>query len=1075
MEKAFEDAIVDHLTTHGWLSDTGSGTGAGSSAASTRSSTGWDKRRALYVPDVLHWLETQYPEEYLKAVPESLTGVQREVYVSKLLDRLAEMLDKTPILNNRTKQVQHGLLGTLRGGFSHAQRGQRKATFGPMVAFYPENPLYTNAIEDAQRNRLRVLRQVPFDVTGTDTLDLVLTVNGIPVVTMELKTDNTQAVRDAVKQYKEDRRPNKNRPLLKPGRALVHFAVSNQEVYMSTVLAGLNTFFLPFNQGNDGHAGNPPNPHGSDTSYLWEEVLDTELFLRILRDYALWEPSSKGNQGRLIFPRYHQLRATEKVMDDIATRGAGGRYLIQHSAGSGKTKTIAWLAHRAGRFIDSTGKPVFDSVIVVTDRTVLDDNIKEGLDLLRASEGLVVNVDNKLGSKSKTLEAALSRGGHIVSCTIQTFPALAKMMEKSPALAGRNYCVIMDEAHSSQHGEAATRLREILVDVDLPEGEDISADDVLLAMNKAIANSPNLSFIALTATPKGKTFAVYGVPNPNGKDDPSVPDDPENPEKRVAFDSYFMSQAIEEGFILDVLGNYSTYQMFARIRDQLDREDTVNLGEAVSDMVRFVRIHPTSIAQKVAVTVEHFRRNVMHHLNGTAKAMVVAPDRMSAATWSHKMNEYIAKSEYTDMTTLVAFSGSLAYSDDPDAPEITEASINGVRDTALHFREHDEAKVLIVANKFQTGFDEPRLCAMYVDRELSGVQAVQTLSRLNRVIPDKPKPMVVDFVNEPAKILKSFEPYYRDAHIEEEIPANALADLGDILDAAAFYTPEELQSLADAYIARQDAETLQGLVSPIRARWNNHMRQARQTHNKEAYKEGTAFRANLIKYAHAWEFLSQIVDFQDVLLHKRAIVAGLMAKNLNLERQDDEDDYTVGIELVGVAVEPATEGIDLGLAAEEIDGKLELPGFDGRPVAKNSPVKAAFDEAVDQVNQILAAVGIDASNEATKSAIRASYGILVEDRTVQALARENDPSQVAGTDAFKNKGFGAIMQAARESNEVFEAVTADADNLDLFLTALAKMLVAASPRSVEKYFSSTNRPIEVDFGANSSTEAPASY
>ena len=1025
MEQAFEDAIVDHLGQSGWLTDTGS-------------SAGWDKARALYVPDVLYWLETQYPEEYAKAVPESLAGIQRDVYVSKLLDRLTEMLDKTPILNNKTKKVQQGLLGTLRGGFSHSQRGQMKATFGPMVAFYPENPLYTNAIEDAQKNRLRVLRQVPFDTTGTDTLDLVLTVNGIPVVTMELKTDNTQAVRDAVKQYKVDRKPTKNRPLLKPGRALVHFAVSNQDVQMTTVLAGLDTFFLPFNQGNDGHAGNPSNPHGSDTSYLWEEVFESELFLRILRDYALWEPSSKGNKGRLVFPRYHQLRAAEKVIDDIATRGAGGRYLIQHSAGSGKTKTIAWLAHRAGRVIDDAGTPVFDSVIVVTDRTVLDNNIKEGLDLLRASEGLVVNVDNELGSKSKTLEAALTRGGHIISCTIQTFPALAKMMEKSPALAGRNYCVIMDEAHSSQHGEAATRLREILVDVDMPDGEDISSDDVLLAMDKAVANSPNLSFIALTATPKAKTLAAYGMV------------DPDNPGKRVAFDTYEMSQAIEEGFILDVLANYSTYAMFARIRDELGREDTVNFGEAVTDMVRFVRIHPTSIAQKVEVAVEHFRRNVMHHLGGTAKAMVVAPDRMSAATWSHKMNEYIAKRGYDDMTTLVAISGSLKYGDGADAIEVTEASMNGVPDTALHFRENDDAKVLIVANKFQTGFDEPRLCAMYVDRKLSGVQAVQTLSRLNRVFPDKPKPMVVDFVNETSAILESFKPYYRGAHIEDEIPANALADLGDTLDAAAFYTPEELDKLADAYIAREDSETLQSLVSPIRGRWNDHMRDARLKLDKEAYEEGKSFRANLIKYAHAWEFLSQIVDFQDALLHKRAIVAGLLSKNLNLERQDDDDDYTVGIELVGVAVEPIADAIDLGLASEEINGELELPGFDGRPVGENSPVQAAFDEAVDQVNQLMAALGVEGSTEAAGSAIRASYGILVEDTTVQALARENDPSQVAGTDAFKNKGFGALVQAARESQEVFETITADPDNLERFLEVLAHMIVAAKDEQESK-------------------------
>lgn len=1018
MEKAFEDSIVNYLADHGWLTDTGS-------------SEGWDKQQALYTPDILHWLSTEYPDEYAKAVPESATGIQRSAYEAKLLDRLASMLDKEPLLDAKTKKVKHGLLGTLRNGFSHAQRGRLNANFGPMVAFYPENPLYTGAIEQAKRNRLRVIRQVPFDTKGTDTLDLILTVNGIPVTTLELKTDNTQAVRDAVKQYKVDRKPNKNRPLLKPGRALVHFAVSNQEVYMTTALAGLDTIFLPFNKGNDGHAGNPPNPHGSDTAYLWHEVFDPELFLRILRDYALWEPPTKGNKGRLIFPRYHQLRATEKVVDDITEHGVGGRYLIQHSAGSGKTKTIAWLAHRTGRLIDHTGHPVFDSVIVVTDRTVLDENIKEGLDLLRASEGLVVNVDNTLGSKSKTLEKALNQGGHIISCTIQTFPALAKMLEKSPDLNGRTYCVIMDEAHSSQHGEAAAKLREILTDVDIPDGDDITSDDVLLAIDRAITTAPNLSFIALTATPKAKTLGAYGTV------------DPEDPDRLIAFDTYHMSQAIEEGFILDVLANYSTYDMFARIRDELGREDTVNFGEAVTDMVRFVRLHPTSIAQKVEVTVEHFRRNVMHHLDGTAKAMVVTADRMAAATWSHKMNEYIAKRGYDNMTTLVAFSGSLTYGDGDDAVELTEYGMNGVSDTAAYFRSHDEAKVLIVANKYQTGFDEPRLCAMYIDRKLSGVQAVQTLSRLNRVFPNKPKPMVVDFMNEPDDILASFRPYYRDAYIADDIPANALSDLGDKLDAAGFYTPEELDRLADAYIDRADAETLQGLVSPIRARWNAHMRKAIATHDKDAYEEGKAFRTDVSKYAHAWEFLSQIIDYQDPLLHKRAIVAGLLAKNLNLERQDDDDDYTVGLELVGVSVEPHSVETDLGLAYSDPDGKLDLPGFDGRPVGENSPVQAAFDEAVDEVNMLMSALGIEGSREAAGSAIRASYGFLVEDETVQALARENDPSQIAGTELFQNKGTQALIRAARESSDVFEAITSHEDNIAKFLEVLAHMVVAA--------------------------------
>lgn len=1014
LESGFEASIVKSLVSSGWLH--------------TPSNEGWDVGRALYVPDVLSWLESQFPDEFEKAIPSSLEGTARQVAVNKLLDRLVELLGKTPTLAARTKKVSGGLLGVLRYGFSHSQRGRQKATFKNMVQFFPENPLYENVTKVARENRLRVLRQVRFDTGSTETLDLVLTVNGIPVVTMELKTDNTQAVQDAKRQYRQDRKPSKNRPLLAPGRALVHFAVSNQEVYMTTVLAGAETVFLPFNKGNGDHAGNPVNPNGSDTSYLWEEVFAPELFLRVLRDYALWEPAKKGNNGRLVFPRYHQLRATERVISSMVAHGSGERFLIQHSAGSGKTKTIAWLAHRANRAFTASGEPLFNSVIVVTDRTALDDNIKEGLDLLRASEGMVVAVDNELGSKSKKLEKALSEGGHIISCTIQTFPALARLMEAKPDLAGRKYCVIIDEAHSSQHGEAAKKLRETLVDVDLKEGEELTGDDMLLAVDSAVANSANISFVALTATPKAKTLAAYGVP------------DEFDPTRNVPFDLYSMSQAIEEGFILDVLSNYSTYTMFARIRDELGRTDTVDESEAVNDMVRFARMHPTSIAQKVVVAVEHFRRNVMSHLGGTAKAMVVAPDRRSALTWSLKMNEYIAKKGYGDMTTLVAFSGSLGMGDDT----VTEYSLNGVKDTALHFRESEECKVLIVANKFQTGFDEPRLCAMYVDKKLSGVMAVQTLSRLNRTFPGKPSPMVVDFVNDPADIVDSFKPYFKQAHIDTDIPANALSDLGDELDRAEFYTMDELDALGTAFVEKATSEKLQGLIAPIRGRWNEHMRQARLNNDKEAFADGKTFKTNCVKYTNAWEFLSQIVDYQDVTLHKRAIVAGLLASNLNIERQEDDDDYTTGIELVGVSVEPVEVDADLGLPKQEIDGALPLPGFDGRPVSENSPVKTAFDEAVEKVNAILAAAGVTASDEATASAIRASYGKLAEDPQIQGMANENDAKQLASTSAFKQKGLQALLGSAQESQEVYTTLSADMDNVETVLQALAGLLVAAS-------------------------------
>ncbi|MCQ9353413.1 hypothetical protein NQ015_10375 [Corynebacterium sp. 153RC1] len=549
-----------------------------------------------------------------------------------------------------------------------------------------------------------------------------------------------------------------------------------------------------------------------------------------------------------------------------------------------------------------------------------------------------------------------------------------------------------------------------------------------MAVDTAVANSANISFIALTATPKGKTLATYGVP------------DPYDETKHAAFDVYSMSQAIEEGFILDVLANYSTYAMFARIKDELGRTEMVDESAAVADMVRFARLHPTSIAQKVVVAVEHFRRNVMSHLGGTAKAMVVAADRQAALTWQLEMNKYIAKQGYNNMTTLVAFSGSLEMGENT----VTEYSLNGVTDTAMHFRENEHAKVLIVANKFQTGFDEPRLCAMYVDKKLSGVMAVQTLSRLNRTFPKKPAPMVVDFVNDPQAIVNSFKPYFNEAFIHTDIPANALDDLGEELDAAEFYSAEELDAVAAAYISNQSGETIQGTISAIRSRWNDHIRDARIRGDKEAFAEGKAFRANCIKYTNAWEFLSQIIDYQDPMLHKRAILCAWLAKDLNLDRQVDDDDLTTGLEIVGVAVEERETEIDLGLAKGDIDGTIELPGFDGQPVAESSPVKTAFDAAVEKVNEILSAAGISASDEAKRGAIRACYGKLVEDKQIQDMAGENDADQLAAAAGFKQKGLMAILGSAQESQEVYSALSSDTENVEAVLQALAGLLVAAS-------------------------------
>ena len=1037
MEKEFETNVCEEMASHGWIYD--------------NDNTGWDIELAMYRPDVIAWLQSQYPDDYANAVAPELSGMSRTNAENKLLQRLSQEMNKTPIINRTSGTIAGGLLGVLRSGFSHAQMGRPSAKFGGMVAFQPSNPQIKGEISRASHNRLRVLRQVRFDTSSNHTIDLVLTVNGIPVVTMELKTDNTQTVHHAIAQYREDRKPNKKRTLLTPGRVLVHFAVSNDEVHMTTVLNGKDTRFLPFNQGNEGRAGNPSSDTGSATNYLWNQVLSPDTLLRILRDYALWEPDKKNpSKGFLIFPRFHQLRAVERVMNDVAEIGSGGRYLIQHSAGSGKTKTITWLAQRLSKYFNDEGQKVFNSVIIVSDRTVLDRNITESLELLQASEGSIVYVDNLGGSKSKKLREALIKGNRIISCTIQTFPALAKNIEKlnqeeaeeygeaSERPAGRNYAVIIDEAHSSQHGETANKLKETLVDIDDEDGT-LTGDDLIAATDSAIANPSNLSFVALTATPKGKTVTEYGVP------------DPDDPTRKIPFDTYMMAQAIDEGFILDVLKQYSTYQMFARVRNEIGREDKVDLGDAVADMVRFVRLHPTSIAQKVEVVVEHFRRNVMNLMDGDAKAMVITADRRSAFHWSQSMNEYIAEKEYEDMATLVAFSGSLNVAKDGSDEEInvTEASLNGRGDTESAFKEDDVNKVLIVANKFQTGFDEPRLCAMYVDKSLSGVMSVQTLSRLNRIAENKPDPMVVDFVNDPEKIVESFRPYYQEAHIDQEVDPNKIHDLAQKLDASEFYTWEQVEAVTEAFHSGASGERLQSLISPIKNRWRGRYRQAVVKNNEEDKKTVLDFRKNLEVYKKAWEFLSQIVDFQDVSLHKRAILAALLYRNLHLDNTPDGADNLSGVALLGMALDPTSANENLQLDDSDVtdDGGLGIPGFDGRSHGFGTAVKSAFDHAVEKVNEIFSAHGIDLSEGTSMGMMRKVWGILSDDDAIKHLTSENSPEQLAGSTQFANQVvnalLGAVGELQKEPEDFAATLLSDQELMERFVRGLAEVSVAA--------------------------------
>lgn len=1013
-EERLEETICKSLKASGWIYEDG------------MRDTGWDARLGLFPADVLHWLSTQYPEDYAKAVPLDAPEATRENAQRLLLEYVAKRLESATRKDAQTGRIRGGLLGTLREGFKYAQTNARSATFGPMVAFPPANPLSVSAAKRAQENRLRIIRQVHFDPSSNETIDLVATVNGIPVATLELKTDNTQTVNDAIKQYRKDRVPSQNRRILQPGRALVHFAVSNDEVYMTTALKGNDTRFLPFNQGHDGAGGNPPADGKSATAYLWEKVLQPRLLLRILSDFAVWEPDSKskrGAKGTLIFPRFHQLRAVEKITTDVAERGAGGRYLIEHSAGSGKTKTIAWLAHRLIRQVAQDGTKTFDSVIVVTDRTALDTNIRQDMQALAASRGLVVSVGENSGAKSPQLQQALVEGGHIITCTLQTFPYVLSLLDNEPDIQGRNWCVIADEAHSSQTGSSATALRELLAEVELDEAEEYTADDLLELRQEAVATAANMTFVALTATPKGKTLRLFGSQTPDGH--------------YVAFDTYPMGQAIAEGFIMDVLTCYSTYTMWAEVRDELGRTEEVDQSEAVSDMVRFVRLHPTSIAQKVEVVVKHFRRNVAHHLDGQARAMVVTSSRKAAVHWAREMNRYITAKGY-EFHSLVAFSDAVRMEDEPDP--VTEVSMNGESDVERAFKDDDlDYRVLIVANKFQTGFNEPRLCAMYVDKHLSGVATVQTLSRLNRIHPGKPAPMVVDFANDPADIEADFKRYYQGAAIDTDIDPNTLHTLADELDTAGYYDPDEMNKVAEVYMAGEDSEKLRGAAGNILDRW----RTARNSHDKDTRDRAKDFKAHVLKYRHAYEFLSQIVDYADAEVARRAMLCTVLEPNLHITELDDGEDFLTGVTLAGVAIAQGAVDEDYSVSDGELE-PLNVPEFTVRLGEPKTPLRAAFDEAVEKVNDIFSMAGVDVNSDETAQMIVAAWGTLSAQPEAVRLGKENSSEQLKRSRKFQQEATKAIFDGIEQRKQRDALLTTDRDVLKNVVATLAEIMAAAN-------------------------------
>jgi type I restriction enzyme R subunit len=842
-EKAFEDAIEAHLVSVG-------GYTKGDPAL-------FDTDRCIDSTVLLPFIRETQPDEW-----NYLSGIQKGKVEETLLEALCNALNSE----------HEGCLKVLRHGFKCFGKLFRVAYFAPASGLNPDIQEKYNA------NRLTVTRQLKYSSKHNNTLDLVISLNGIPVATAELKNPMTgQTWKNAVHQYKNDR-DAKDLMFQFRKRTLVHFAVDPDEVYMTTRLSGKSTYFLPFNKGNGSGAGNPDNPGGYKTAYLWEEVLQRDSLLEILARFIHLQIEHKKVGGKkiekrtMIFPRYHQLDSVRKLIKAARTNGTGHNYLVQHSAGSGKSNSIAWLAHRLASLHNDKDERVFDSVIVVTDRLVLDQQLQDTIYQFEHKSGVVQKID----VDSAQLSQALASGVPIVITTLQKFPFVT---EKIGDLPKKNYAVIIDEAHSSQGGESATELKGVLAGAAIKEEARAKAEEeglpdyeeeILKAMAKR-GKQPNISFFAFTATPKYKTLEVFGQDGPDGKPQP--------------FHLYSMRQAIEEGFILDVLKNYTTYKTYYRLIKAIEDDPEVDQKKAARALARFLSLHPHNIAQKTEVMVEHFRHFTKHKIGGKAKAMVVTSSRLHAVRYKQAFDKYIDEKGYHDIKTLVAFSGTVV---DPDFKDIeyTEVGMNKrIKEKELPEKfASDEYQVLLVAEKYQTGFDQPLLHTMYVDKRLSGIQAVQTLSRLNRTHPGKEDTFVLDFYNDREEILASFQPYYEHTLIGEEVDHRQLYELQAKLEAEQVFFKAEVDEFSRIFYKPRKKQT-----PSDHAKMNACLDPAVGRYNALEDDKQEEFRKVLVAYRNLYSFMSQIIPFQDSDLEKLySFVRFLLTK---LPRRDPGPTY----------------------------------------------------------------------------------------------------------------------------------------------------------------------------------------
>lgn len=885
---------------------------------------GFDAERAIFPDVVLGFIRETQPTEWTKL--EALHG---ERTGEQVLDDLCKWMDS------------HGSLATLRHGFKCYGRTLHVAFFKPAHELNPELEARYAA------NLLGITRQLRFSAHNEKSVDVTISLNGIPIATAELKNPLThQRVEDAIWQYRHDRDPRE--PIFEfKRRTLVHFAADTEAVFMTTRMAGTATQFLPFNKGERGGTGNPPDPAGRTyrTAYLWEEVLQRDSLLDLLARFIhLQLEERRDDQGRkvkkeaMIFPRYHQLQAVRTLVDAAKIEGVGANHLVEHSAGSGKSNTIGWLAHRLASLHDARNQRVFDSVIVVTDRVVLDQQLQDTIYQFEHKRGVVQRIDDS----SRQLAEALENAVPIIITTLQKFPFVSRQLLKlaeergqtgTGILPTRRCAVIVDEAHSSQGGEAATDLKEVLGGEELREkarqqaaAEGLPDMEELFRSMAKRGKQANLSFFAFTATPKHKTLAVFGR---NGE-----------PSHR-----YTMRQAIDEGFILDVLKNYTTYSAYFRLLKACQNDPNVERKKAARALARFMKLHPHNISQKTEVMVEHFNAITRHKIGGRAKAMVVTGSRLEAVRYKQHFDRYIKAKGYR-IRTLVAFSGEVK---DDKLPNViyTEVGMNGgIREKELPERfATTEYQVLLVAEKYQTGFDQPLLHTMYVDKRLAGIQAVQTLSRLNRIHPLKEDTFVLDFVNDREEIRDAFRTYYEGAEMGEQVDPARMYEVKAELDASGIYLAEEVERFGAVYFKQKqkqspsDHQLMNAALDPAVSRFA-----ALQEQDGD---EAELWRGKLLAFRNLYGFLSQIIPYQDTDLERAYVFLRHLATKLPRRQAGPGYQFDEDVRLEYYRLQKISEGsISLHDGdARKLDGPTEV----GSGIVREQPI--TLSRLIDLVNE----------------------------------------------------------------------------------------------------------------------------